>query len=58
MKVFIDTNILIDFVCDRAGFAEEADKLFALGFMGENQSHDLRFIIRDGNVCRSQIQLP
>lgn len=37
MKIFVDTNVLIDFVCDRAGFAEEADSLFALGFMGKVQ---------------------
>lgn len=37
MKVFVDTNVLIDFVCDRSGFAEEADKLFALGCLGEIQ---------------------
>lgn len=34
MRVFVDTNILIDFVCDREGFSEEADRLFALGSMG------------------------
>ena len=31
MRVFIDTNILIDFVVNREGFSEDADKLFALG---------------------------
>lgn len=34
MRIFIDTNILIDFVCDREGFADDANKLFALGSMG------------------------
>lgn len=37
MKVFVDTNVLIDFVCDRVGFTEEADKLFALGCLGKIQ---------------------
>lgn len=37
MKAFIDTNILIDFACDREGFAEEADKLFAYGCLGRIQ---------------------
>lgn len=35
MKVFIDTNILIDFVTNRVGFSEDADKLFALGVTGD-----------------------
>ena len=34
MKVFLDTNILIDFVCKRNGFYEEAKKIFALGYLG------------------------
>ena len=33
MRVFIDTNILIDFVVNREGFSEDADKLFALGIV-------------------------
>ena len=33
MRVFIDTNILIDFVANREGFSEDADKLFALGIL-------------------------
>ena len=35
MRVFIDTNILIDFVVNREGFSEAADKLFALGITGD-----------------------
>lgn len=35
MRVFIDTNILIDFVVNREGFSEDADKLFALGITGD-----------------------
>ncbi len=34
MKVFVDTNVLIDFVADRKDFAAEADRLFALGVTG------------------------
>ena len=34
MKVFVDTNVLIDFVADRQDFAAEADRLFALGVTG------------------------
>lgn len=33
MKVFVDTNVLIDLVCSRAGFVENAQHLFALGYM-------------------------
>ena len=33
MRVFIDTNILIDFVANRKGFSEDADKLFTLGIL-------------------------
>ena len=35
MRGFIDTNILIDFVVNREGFSEDADKLFALGITGD-----------------------
>ena len=37
MKVFLDTNILIDFVCKRGEFYEEAKKIFALGYIGRIQ---------------------
>ncbi len=35
MKVYVDTNVLVDFVCNRQGFVEDAKKLFAHGYMGE-----------------------
>ena len=35
MKVYLDTNILIDFVCKRVPFYEGAKGLFALGSMGQ-----------------------
>ena len=35
MRVFVDTNVLIDFVANREGFSEDADKLFALGITGD-----------------------
>lgn len=35
MKVYVDTNVLIDFVCQRAGFADAANRLMALGVMGK-----------------------
>lgn len=35
MKVYVDTNILIDFVCNRQGFSEEAKTFFAHGYIGE-----------------------
>lgn len=31
MKVFVDTNILLDFLCKREPFREDAEKLFLLG---------------------------
>ena len=34
MKVYLDTNILIDFVCTRVPFYEAAKRLFALGSIG------------------------
>lgn len=34
MKVYVDTNILIDLVCKRDSFYEDAKRLFALGYMG------------------------
>lgn len=35
MNVFVDTNVLIDFVCKRDKFYDNAKKLFALGYIGE-----------------------
>ena len=35
MKVYLDTNILIDFVCKRVPFYEDAKRLFALGSIGQ-----------------------
>lgn len=32
MKVFVDTNILVDLVCTRIDHLEEAKKLFAMGY--------------------------
>jgi len=32
MKVFVDTNILIDLVCKREKFLTDAQKVFALGY--------------------------
>lgn len=42
MRVFVDTNILLDYVCNREGFAEDAIELFLQGFQ---QKH--RLIISD-----------
>ena len=41
MKVFLDTNVLIDFVCQRGEFAESANRLIALGCMGKVQLQTL-----------------
>ena len=30
MKVYVDTNVLVDFVCNRQGFVEEAKKLLLM----------------------------
>ena len=35
MIVFVDTNILIDFVCCREPFADAARKFFARGYIGD-----------------------
>lgn len=35
MKVYVDTNILIDYVCQRKEFADAANRLVALGYMGK-----------------------
>ena len=37
MKVYVDTNVLIDFVCQRVDFAASANRLMALGSMGKVQ---------------------
>ena len=41
MKVFVDTNVLIDFVCQRGTFADSANRLMALGCMGKVQLQTL-----------------
>lgn len=33
-KIFVDTNILIDFVCNREQFYDDAETLFAMGLSG------------------------
>lgn len=35
MRVYVDTNVLIDFVCQYDVFVEPANKLMALGCMGK-----------------------
>lgn len=35
MIVFVDTNVVIDFVCKRDNFYDNAKKIFALGYLGE-----------------------
>lgn len=35
MRVYIDTNILVDFVCRRDVFFEPAKALFAIGYIGK-----------------------
>ena len=37
MKIFVDTNILIDFVCSRENFVDDAERLFALGCVEDMQ---------------------
>ncbi len=41
MKVFVDTNVLIDFVCQRGEFADSANRLISLGYMGKVQLQTL-----------------
>ena len=41
MRVFVDTNVLIDFVCQRGEFAESTNRLVALGSMGKVQLQTL-----------------
>ena len=37
MKVFVDTNILIDYVCRREPFFLSAKAIFASGYLGKSQ---------------------
>lgn len=37
MKVFVDTNILIDYVCRREPFFLPAKAIFAFGYLGKSQ---------------------
>lgn len=38
MKVYVDTNILIDLVCCREEFLADAQYLFTLGYMKKKSS--------------------
>lgn len=46
MRLFVDTNILVDFVCRREPFASDAKRLFAHGYIGdfELQTSVLSFV--------------
>ena len=33
-RLFLDTNILVDLICHRTPFVEEAEQLFALAYIG------------------------
>lgn len=46
MRLFADTNILVDFVCRREPFASDAKRLFAHGYIGdfELQTSALSFV--------------
>ncbi len=35
MNVLVDTNVLIDYVCNRSEFCDAAESLFALGMTGQ-----------------------
>ena len=37
MRVYIDTNILVDLVLSRQEFLPDAQRVFALGYAGEAQ---------------------
>ena len=37
MKVYVDTNILVDLICSREEFLADAQDLFALGYAGKIQ---------------------
>ena len=46
MRLFVDTDILVDFVCRREPFASDAKRLFAHGYIGdfELQTSALSFV--------------
>lgn len=35
MRVYVDSNVLIDYVCQRKEFADTANRIIALGYMGK-----------------------
>lgn len=37
-RVFIDTNILLDFMCNRQGFAQDAVQIVSMAVRGEIHS--------------------
>ncbi len=55
MKLFLDTNIIIDYLDDRSGFSPAAKKLMLLGrlhifdlWMGASQVTDVFYILTNG----------
>ncbi len=62
MKLFVDTNIIIDYLDERPGFAESARKLMILGFLREfdlwmssSQVTDMFYILTNGG-CSSEAE--
>lgn len=55
MRLFVDTNIVVDYLDNREGFSQSARKLMILGFLGEfelwmsaSQITDLFYILTNG----------
>ena len=53
MKVYVDTNILVDLICSREEFLADAQDLFALGNHVGNEELDIN--VREENPIYLQI---
>ena len=53
MKLFVDTNILLDYLDERLGFDAAARKLMVLGFLHEFEALD-EFVSGDRFVLHPQ----
>ena len=43
MRVFVDTNVLLDMICQREGFKEDADTIFRY----LSSSYKCNFLVQD-----------
>ena len=56
MKVFIDTNIVLDLLLQRRNFLINAEKIFSLAYLGKHTNKDIKAVLED--LCKIVKILP